>query len=75
MFETVKFPEHLKELNAEYKSLDKDIISLENSLSDYKAELEQLREKHNAETIEREIKKKSSLQRKTFDNIIKVKYK
>jgi hypothetical protein len=75
MFEIVKIPEHLKELNAEYESLDKDIISLENSLADYKAELEQLREKHNAEIIECEIKKKSSLQRKTFDNIIKVKYK
>lgn len=75
MFETVKIPEHLKELNAEYKALDKDIISLENSLSNYKTELEQLREKYNAENIEDEIKKKNSLQRKTYGNIIKAKYK
>ena len=75
MFETVKIPEHLKELNTEYKALDKDIISLENSLSNYKTELEQLREKYNAENIEDEIKKKSSLQSKTYGNIIKIKYK
>lgn len=75
MFETIKIPEYLEELNDKYKVLDKDVILLENSLSDYKMELEQLREKYNVKTIEDEIKKKNSLQRKTYDNIIKAKYK
>ena len=62
-----------------FKYLDKeeykDIILLENSLADYKMELEQLREKYNVENIEDEIKKKNSLQRETYSNIIKAKYK
>lgn len=70
-----EFSEQLKELNNIYEKAIKEMNLLEVSLSDYKTELKQLREKYNVDEIEEQFSEQFKLKHNTYENIIKFKYK
>ena len=65
----------INEINEEYKQKEKHLISLENSLAEYKEELDALREKYNFYKIDKEKDEIFKQRMELRDNLYKAKFK
>ena len=65
----------INEINEEYKQKEKHLISLENSLAEYKEELDALREKYNVYEIDKKKDEIFKQRMELRDNLYKAKFK
>ena len=65
----------INEIEEEYKQKEKTLISLENSLAEYKEELDALREKYNVYEIDKKIDEFFKQRMELRDNLYKAQFK